>query len=262
VILVLAFAGLLLGGVINRLADQLPHRDSLSQSKPCAACGRAADLGGFFALPSYILRRGRCPRCAARLPLRPVAVEFVMALLLPVLWLQDSRGILFLAESLYVAIFVLVAAVDFEHRRILNVVIYPSIALALIASLLRIGHHSRLEGVVGGTVGFIFFLLVFLLGEALLRVLGRTGGGPALGAGDVRLAAFIGLVAGWPGVVPALMLGIVLGGFAALAVLIVQLRRRTYRPLTSALPYGPFLAAGGLAVVLWGEAIVRWWLRA
>jgi len=95
-----------------------------------------------------------------------------------------------------------------------------------------------------------------------MSVLRRGGGGPALGAGDVKLAAFIGLVAGWPGVVPALILGILLGGLGALVTLIVQVARRTYKPLTSALPYGPFLAAGGLAMVLWGEAIILWWLRA
>ncbi|MCC7352456.1 MAG: prepilin peptidase [Anaerolineae bacterium] len=260
-IIILALIGLLVGGVVNRLADQLPQRRSLLKAGACASCGRPYDWGGFFAVAAFPLRRGRCPACAAPLPLRPILVEIALILLFPFLWQQNGWTLLFVAESLYASIFVLISAVDFEHRRILNVVIYPSTALALLASLLRIGHDTRLAGVVGGFVGFVFFFFVFLLGELLMRMLRRSSGGPALGAGDVKLAAFIGLVAGWPGVIPALILGILLGGLGALVVLVVQVTRRTYKPLTSALPYGPFLAAGGLAMVLWGEKIVRWWLR-
>ncbi len=261
-ILILALAGLFIGGVVNRLADRLPQRRSVFKPRACVSCGRPYDWGGFLAAAAFPLRRGRCLGCAAPLPLRPILVEIALFLMIPFLWQQNGGPLNFLAKSFYVAVFVLISAVDFEHRRILNVVIYPSIAVALLASLLRIGHETRLEGVVGGVVGFMFFYLVFLLGEILMSVLRRGGGGPALGAGDVKLAAFIGLVAGWPGVVPALFLGILLGGLGALVTLVVQKARGTYKPLTSALPYGPFLAAGGLAMVLWGEAIVRWWLRA
>mgnify|MGYP005854808703 CR=1 FL=1 len=257
-----AFIGLLVGGVVNRLTDRLPQRHSLLKLGACASCGRPYEWGGFLAVAAFLLRRGRCRGCATPLPLRPILVEIALFLIIPFLWQQNGGGGIFLAKSFYAAVFVLVSAVDFEHRRILNVVIYPSIAVALSASLLRIGHETRLEGVVGCVVGFVFFYLVFLLGEVLMSALRRGGGGPALGAGDVKLAAFIGLVAGWPGVIPALMLGIVLGGLGALVTLVAQVARRAYKPLTSALPYGPFLAAGGLAMVLWGEAIVRWWLRA
>jgi leader peptidase (prepilin peptidase)/N-methyltransferase len=261
-ILILALAGLLAGGVVNRLADRLPQGRSVFKPRACVSCGRPYDWGGFLTVVAFPLRRGRCPGCAAPLPLRPILVEIALFLIIPYLWQQNGEALVFLAKSFYAAAFVLVSAVDFEHRRILNAVIYPSIAVALLASLLRVGHETRLEGIVGGVVGFVFFYLVFWLGEVFMSVLRRGGGGPALGAGDVKLAAFIGLVAGWPGVVPALILGILLGGLGALVTLIVQLARRTYKPLTSALPYGPFLAAGGLAMVLWGEAIILWWLRA
>jgi len=256
--LLLALAGLLIGGLVNRLADQLPHRRPLHQPGACPSCGRAYDWGGFFALAAFPWRRGICPACASPLPLRPIVVEVAMASFIPLLWLQNGWSALLFVRSLYVAIFVLVTVTDLEHRRILNVVIYPAIGLALLASLLHIGHDLR-AGLLGGLIGLLFFFLVFLLGEALLAAARRSGGGPALGAGDVKLATFIGIVAGWPGVVPALLLGIVLGGLGALVVLVMQWTQRTYKPLSSALPYGPFLAMGGLAIVLWGERIVRLW---
>lgn len=258
--LIFALVGLLIGGIVNRLADQLPRQHPLRQAGSCPSCGREHDWGGFFALVAFPWRRGICPTCAAPLPLRPIVVEVALALLVPLLWLQNGWGALFLFKSLYAAIFVLIAVVDLEHRRILNVVIYPAIGLALLGSFLHIGHSLK-AGLLGGAIGLFFFFLVYILGEALLVAARRSGGGPALGAGDVKLAAFIGVVAGWPGVVPALLLGIVLGGLGALAVLIAQVSQRTYKPLSSALPYGPFLAMGGLAVVLWGETLVRLWMR-
>lgn len=259
-IVIVALIGLTLGGIVNRLADRLPDGHPLSQAATCRACGRRCDLAGFLALPIIVWRRGRCPSCGEPLPLRPPAVELALMLLLPLLWLRQDDTLTFAFYALYAAILVLVIAVDMEHRLILNVVIYPAMGLAIVGSLFQ-SRPGLASALAGGITGFLFFAVIFMVGALLLRASGRGSAGPALGAGDVKLAAFVGLIAGWPGVMSALVIGVGLGGVAALATLIWQVVRRTYRPLASALPYGPYLAAGGLVLLLWGETVIRWWSR-
>ena len=259
-VVIIALVGLVLGSIVNRLADALPDRGPLSEASTCRACEHGYDFTGFLALPVFLWRRGRCPACDAPLPLRPPAVELALLIFLPILWLRHGATLTFAFFALYTAILVLITAVNLEHRRILNVVTYPAMGLALLGSLLQ-GRSVLVSSLVGGIIGFIFFIMIFVLGVVLLRATRRGSAGPALGMGDVKLAAFVGLIAGWPGVIPALVIGIALGGVAALATLIWQVGRRTYRPLTSAMPYGPYLAAGGLVLLLWGETVVHWWFR-
>jgi len=85
----------------------------------------------------------------------------------------------------------------------------------------------------------------------LVSILARGG----MGGGDVKLSAYIGLSLGWQQGLAALVVGVLLGGVAGIVAL---LTRR--RGLKDAIPYGPYLAAGAAAALLWGGPLVRWWL--
>jgi prepilin signal peptidase PulO-like enzyme (type II secretory pathway) len=96
----------------------------------------------------------------------------------------------------------------------------------------------------------VFFSVAY--GLAALVYPGKIG----LGMGDVTLATFIGLATGFPSAIVAVVLGVLLGGFVS--VLLLLTRRAT---LQTAIPYGPFLVLGGLVALFWGQAIIRWYLR-
>ena len=81
----------------------------------------------------------------------------------------------------------------------------------------------------------------------------------AFGGGDVNLAAIVGFAVGWPGVILALMIAVLLGGLFSFGYIVVQLARRRYVPY-SAVPYGPFLVAGALAIYLYGKDFAAVWL--
>lgn len=93
-----------------------------------------------------------------------------------------------------------------------------------------------------------FFFLAAVLGNALF-------GAGAMGGGDVKLAAFVGLVTGYPLVIEAIVLTILIGAAVSLALLIVRARS-----LDDYVPYGPFLVAGGIITLLWGYRIAEWFL--
>ncbi len=132
----------------------------------------------------------------------------------------------------YTAFLLTVLAIDLETRRVLNVMVGPAAVVALLASFLP-GMPGPVAALVGGAAGFGGFLVLFVIGR-----------GRAMGFGDVKLAGLIGLMLGYPAVVPALALGIVLGGVAALALLIARKAGRK-----SYIAYAPYLALGALAVL-------------
>jgi prepilin signal peptidase PulO-like enzyme (type II secretory pathway) len=175
--------------------------------------------------------------------LRHVLVELVTSVAFAFLWRHYGPTVQLLPATFYVCTFILIAVTDLEHRLVLNVVVVPAILFALACSPLfpDLGWKSSL---LGGLAGFIFFYLVARL---------YPGG---MGWGDVKLAAFVGVTSGFPEVIVALTVGIVVGGIVALVLLFT---RRA--GLKSGIPYGPFLVVGGLVGLFYGPEIVAWYLR-
>jgi prepilin signal peptidase PulO-like enzyme (type II secretory pathway) len=110
---------------------------------------------------------------------------------------------------------------------------------------------------VGGLAGFLILWVMYLLGLAFSRWLARRRGAPldevAFGFGDVMLGGLIGLVVGWPGIVIAVVTGILLAGAYSLGYLLFMALLRRYAAFT-AIPYGPFLLLGASLVYYGGRA--------
>ena len=195
---------------------------------------------------AYVRRRGKCAGCSAPLPLRPVLVELTCAAGLPLLWRREGVTLQAAFLAAYLFILLLLSVTDLEQRRIPNVVIYPALGLALIGAFVQPPGDWQ-SALLGGTVALAFFSLLYWMGIGFALLVRRRV--PALGAGDVKLATFVGLVTGWPGVVVALGLGILAAAVCAAALILVQLLRGQYRP-GQTMPYGPFLAAWAALVLL------------
>jgi leader peptidase (prepilin peptidase)/N-methyltransferase len=136
--------------------------------------------------------------------------------------------------GIYTALFLLIALVDIDHRLVPNALVAIGSLVALTASLIN-QQPSVATALAGGIFGLVLFTAITLL----------SGG--ALGMGDVKLAALIGLALGFPGVARALLLGAAFGGIGS-GVLLVTRRA----DLRTAIPYAPFLVAGA-----WIELLLR-----
>ncbi len=240
---VCALIGLLVGGFINVLADDLPDR--VRPRRPhCPQCGHVYDPGKWLAI-GRLFSGGACPECGLRTRRRAVVVELSTLLIFALLpWLIQPPVDLVI-YSIYIAVLILVIVIDIEHRLILHVVTFPTTAFALIASTF-LTDNGLLLALAGAVVGFIFFYLAYLLGQRLF-------GPGALGFGDVTLATMMGAMLGFQRIFFALILGILLAGlWGGLALLARRASRRTY------FAYGPFLAIGGIIAIIWGDQIYRW----
>ncbi len=242
--------GLLVGGLTNQLGSDLPARRSLTRPH-CPYCGRVRPWWQWLSLPARLIGCSGCPHCGAPIGLRHPLVEIGLAVAYGHLWIVLGPSVKLILYLLYSTIFALILITDVERRLIFNVVMYPSILFAIVASFLPPEMTGmRWEyALAGGAIGFVFFLVAALVGNMLF-------GSGALGGGDVKLAAFVGLITGFPLVIEALVLTILIGAAVSLILLVTRVRS-----LRDPIPYGPFLIAGAVITLLWGYPIAAWFLH-
>jgi len=133
-----------------------------------------------------------------------------------------------------VLVLVQVIFFDFEHRLILDRVMFPSMAVALVVSLFK---DPWWAGIATGLGAGLLFLGLALAGSAIFKA-------EALGFGDVKLAVFMGLLLGPLPTVQAVFYGVFMAGVVSIGIIV------WHRSLKGTLAYGPYLAAGAL-IVLW-----------
>lgn len=254
-----ALFGLLVGAVINLLADQLPRWRGVRRLPFCPACQAPRPVWAGIAVLGYLAGGARCRSCGTRLPLRHLLVELGTAALFAFLWVRygaPGEHVFLLLYTVYSAILILVLVIDLEHKLILNVVIFPAWAVALLGSLLRPEPYFYRLALIGGALGFGILFLVFLMGELFVKIMSHARGkdinAVAFGFGDVRLGGFLGLVLGFPLVLNAIFYAILLGGLAGLLYWLVRAVILRNYSLFTAIPYGPFLVAGGMAMMFFG----------
>jgi len=246
-----ALLGFAVGSFLNVCLDRLPRNESiLSPPSHCQACHHRLAAKDLIPLFSYLQLRGHCRYCQAPIPKRLLWVELATGGLFAFLYgsysLTPELGVM----AFYASLFIIIFMVDLEQGLILNKVVYPGMAVALLFALFLpqswIGQWPAPQianGAMGGAIGFVLLLLI--------AIISRGG----MGWGDVKLAALIGLATGFPLVLVALVIGAILGGLVAVALLIAKKRGRK-----EAIPFGPFLSLATLVTLLWGSSILDWYL--
>jgi leader peptidase (prepilin peptidase)/N-methyltransferase len=242
-----ALLGLFVGGLVNRLGTDLPTRRRVTRPH-CPYCGQTRPWWQWVSLPSYIIGQAKCPHCDAPIRLRYPVVEIALAVTYGYLWTLLGSSIKLPLYLVYSTVFVVVLITDFERRLILNAVMYPAILFAIAASPIT-PQMTWWSALAGGAIAFVFFLGAALAGNTVF-------GSGAMGGGDVKLALFIGLITGFPLVIEAIVLTIIIGGAIVAFLLVTGLRS-----LRDYVPYGPFLIAGAVVTLLWGYPIATWFLQ-
>ncbi|HEY3083757.1 MAG TPA: prepilin peptidase [Chloroflexota bacterium] len=248
-LLLWALFGVLCGALAYRLADRLLEDGSagpIGWTPRCPRCGRPESALRRIALIALALRL-RCPGCGLEPPRRQAVVEVVAALLVALLAWRIVDPLQVGIHALATLVLLTLTLTDLRARRIPNALSYPASLAALAVSALP-GGIDPLEAVMGGLVAGLIALGMLLLGVFMYR---RAD---AFGMGDVKLALFIGLVAGYPfpglqsSLPPralwAIAAGIVAGGVIGLALV------ASGRSSRSTMPYGPALALGAYLVFL------------
>jgi leader peptidase (prepilin peptidase)/N-methyltransferase len=233
-----AFApGLAVGSFLNVVAARVPLKRSIvTPGSACMECGRAVAWYDNVPLVSYLLLRGRCRGCGTRIGLVYPAVEFLTAMLIAACFFAFGLSGQAFVAAFFCAVLVTVSATDLSHRIIPNVVVLPAAGIVLLAqTVLEPSPEWALAAFGAG-----FFLLV--------AAMAYPGG---MGIGDVKLALLLGAMLGRT-VPVALMIGMV----AALVPSIYLLAKHGMAARKMGIPFGPFLALGGVIALFAGDRLL------
>lgn len=247
--LLAALGGLVLALPVNYLADWLPVLRTASEDKVTLPDGPpVSEVSEAGASPT----RPRVVRYAI--------VELLLAAFCAYLWGQAGLTAHFFILVVYVALFMLIGVIDIEHRLVLNAVMFPAFALAVLEVL--ISHRQPvLEAFAGYAIAQIVVMGFYLFGAAYLWIVNTLRSRPinevAFGFGDVTLATFCGLVVGYPRVVLMLVLMVLLGGLLAVLYVVARMALGRRYHVHMALPYGPAILVAATLMLVWGEAMAR-----
>jgi len=232
--------GAVVGSFLNVVVHRLPRGESLVHPRSrCPSCG--TPIAGYDNIPifSWLVLRGRCRHCQAPISPRYPAVELLTAVTFAAVVLVGGLDDDLVLELPFVAALIALAGIDYDHKLLPNRIVYPLAIWGLVATVL-VDRDDLVEHLVAGAGAFLFLFLAVL---AYPR---------GMGMGDVKLAGAMGLYLG-VSVIPALLIAFLSGSIVG----IVILAREGAAARKKAVPFGIFLALGGIVAVLVGPDLVE-----
>lgn len=274
IIVLIAIVGILAGGVVNVLADDLPP-DAQGQRNnfrlPHYPDGTPRPVIAWLGLTAFLFGKRTAPS-GAKLSWRHPLTELLTAGLM-VLTYTVTRGrpemsdLQLIFWLFYMAAYVLITVIDVEHRLILFIVINPLVVIAIIDALITPvqAPPDLRDALIGGVGGFAVFFIMYNGGFLFTYIMGKMRGRPirevAFGYGDVMLAGLSGIILGWQPLIFALFIAVFLGAFGAIVYLVSRRFLGKRYSAFSAIPYGPYIVIGTLAMLLFRESLGEFFYR-
>jgi len=246
--IIIAAFGLVWGSFLNVVIHRLPRGGSLvAPPAACPLCGRRIRPYDNIPVVSYLVLRGRCRDCGARIsPVYPI-VEILTAAAFLLLYARFGWGLPFVTGCVFAAGLIALGFIDFFHQLLPDAITLPGLVLALVYAGFR--PDLSLRGALAGAVLGAGFLLTVYGAYYLLRK--REG----LGLGDVTMMLFVGAYLGWRGALLTLVLASFSG--ALVGIFLIAVRKQD---MQHALPFGSFLAPAAFVALVWGDRILRAYL--
>jgi leader peptidase (prepilin peptidase) / N-methyltransferase len=262
--------GLLVGSFLNVVIHRLPkmmerewHANCLDlqgQEVPeqakynlvvprssCPHCGHM--IGALENIPviSYLFLRGRCKACKAAISIRYPLVEALTGALSLAVVVQYGYSPLTLFALIFVIALVALTFIDFDTQLLPDDITLPLLWLGLLINL-NSGFTDITSAVVGAMAGYLVLWAVYWLFKL---VTGKEG----MGYGDFKLLAAIGAWFGWQLLPAVILLSSVVGSVIGIALILFKGKTRQ-----TAIPFGPFLALGGIAALFYGQTLAAFYL--
>jgi len=261
--------GLIFGSFLNVCIVRVPQRESIvTPGSHCPACGHSIRWYDNIPVLSYVLLRGRCRDCGARIsPLYPL-VEIATALVFLLDYWRYGLTLEFVKGLVFAMLMIVLIFTDLRERRIPHRISVPGIALGVAFSFWipvdsrplgwvlaqwRVFPSGTLLSLIGALAGaLIGGGLFYAVGEIFYYLRHKEG----LGFGDVMLMLLVGTFLGPPLTLMTILLGSLLGSFMAIPLTVISSKFRNYQ-----WPYGSFLGIAAIYASIGGNSLLHAYLQ-
>ncbi len=262
-VVVFGLVAAVVGSFLNVVIYRVPLGKSVvAPRSSCPCCGHAIRAWHNVPILSWIVLRGRCADCGARISARYPCVEFLNVLLWLALWGRFGLGAAALVLAPFLSALLALWFTDWDHQLLPDRITLPLAALGLLTAWWnpRLDRATTLPlptmpggrigaAVLGAALGYGLFFGVWALWKVLFKR-------DAMGGGDFKLMLAVGAFLGVPGVLLTVFLGSLVGALVSLPFLLSggwSMKRE--------LPFGCFLTPAAAVAALWGHELLRWYLQ-
>ena len=234
------FYGIIIGSFLNVCILRIPASESLIPGSHCMSCGHRLRWRDLFPVFSYLLLKGRCRYCGAKISLQYPLVEALNGFLYVIVFMANGVSLLSVLYCLMTSALLVISVVDWRTYEIPLPCNLFLLGLGVFACVLDYGH------LIGHLIGLFAV-------SAALYLLYLFSGGRAIGGGDVKLMGAAGLILGVRLIVLAFFLGCILGS-------VIHVIRMKVSGAERVLAMGPYLSAGIFISALLGDRMIGWYI--
>jgi leader peptidase (prepilin peptidase)/N-methyltransferase len=241
--------GLVVGSFLNVLIYRIPRKLSFAFNRSfCPLCKEKIRFYDNIPIVSYIILRGKCRSCQARISLRYPLVELINGFVYAFLLYNFGLSIEFVVYCLLSSGLITIFFIDIDFQIIPDLLTVPGMVVGLGASLLP-GGLGIVSSMIGLVVGGGVLYLIALTGDWLFKK-------ESMGGGDIKMAAMLGAFLGWQKVVFVFFSAAAIGLLISLLIMFFSKKLR----VTRVVPFGPFLALGAFVAIVYGDGVIAYYI--
>lgn len=238
---VLFLFGIVIGSFLNVCILRIPLKESVAKERShCMSCGYQLAWYDMIPLFSYLFLGGKCRKCKSHISLQYPLVEALNGVLYVLIFLVNGWSIDSVIYCLLASALIVLSVIDFRTYEIPFGINLFILALGLIHLIFHLGD-------------WVDYGIGLLAVSGFLWILYQISKGAAIGGGDVKLMGAAGLLIGWKLSILAFLLGCIIGS-------VIHVIRMKVSGAEHRLAMGPYLAAGIMIAVLWGNQFLNWYL--
>lgn len=226
--------GSVMGSFLNVLAVRLSNNESIIwPSSHCPNCHHKLKWYELIPIVSYIVQKGKCRSCKARIPISYLVIEIVTGVLYAVAYHSFGFSYELIISLIFISSLIVIIISDIEYMIILDEIIAVSAILIIVLELIFFGLDYTVEKITSGILAFVTMYMIKLIGDRLFKK-------ESMGGGDIKLMFLFGIVIGYALSICDMFLATIIAFPVAIYVLFMR--------KDNLIPFGPFLAMGAILI--------------
>ena len=228
-------------------AEALPAFNLFTPRSTCPHCGHKISAWENIPIISYLVLRGRCSRCHARISPRYPIIEALTALMSGFVAWHYGYGFVAFAALIFVWSLIALAVIDLNTQLLPDDITLPLLWIGLLVNINQ-GFTDIQAAVIGAVAGYLSLWSIYW---CFKLITGKEG----MGYGDFKLLAAIGAWLGWSMLPVVILLSSLVGALVGIGLILAAKLNRNIP-----IPFGPYLVGGALIALFWGEELVHIYL--